>query len=96
MHNNSKYQEVLIIYFFSNIILTLVPLISLTFLTPLSILLLTFLILAKSRHGKLQKYLIQIKFFILLHIWFIINNLHNNNLIIRLFLYILSKQKEIL
>lgn len=87
--DNPKYQKVFLTYLFPDILPTLVPLI------PASTLISILLTPAKRGRKRPQKYLIQTNLFISLDIYFVIDNLHYDNINVRLSLYILSKQIEI-
>lgn len=93
--DNFKYQKVLFINFFFDILLTLVFLTLLIFLIPASTLFLIFPILVKYKRKRPWKYLTQINCFTLSDICFVIVICNYDNINIKLLLYILSKQKKI-
>ena len=93
--DNPKYQEVSPTNLLPDILPTLVPSTPLISLTPASTLFSTLLTLAKCGHGRPQKYLIQTNLLTLLDIYFVIDNLHYDDVSVRLPLYTLSRQKKI-
>lgn len=89
--DNAKYQDVLLTHLFPDILPIFIPSIPLVSLTYTSIFFSIIFILVKRKYRRPQKYLIQTNLLILLNIYFVIDNLYNDFINMRLFLYILLR-----